>query len=297
VPAPAPVSISQVAATPVEEAVDEEEQQSDWKPIAPPAPDTSWGPLATPNRAVTPQPLAPPAPDSTWKPLAPPAPDSTWKPLAPPAPDSSVKPAVVPAPDTSWKPLAPPAPATRWPGEVAADASEPESAPDDYVDAPVAFAPRRSRRPFVLGGLAVAAAAVIAAFTLGGSEAADSSAGALAAQQPPAQVPRARPAPPPPTPAESAALQAGLANLQTEAEAQQPPIEPVMEETPVQGTDSGARRSNTDSSAPRLSIPVPSLAIDNVTKSIESAARARVDSLTQASDKQVYEYTGKKPRQ
>jgi hypothetical protein len=42
---------------------------------------------------------------------------------------------------------------------------------------------------------------------------------------------------------------------------------------------------------------VPSASLDKVTSGIEAAARARVDSLTQVNDKQVYEYTGKKPRQ
>jgi hypothetical protein len=103
---------------------------------------------------------------------------------------------------------------------------------------------------------------------------------------------------------EAAALEAGLANLQQE-DALLPP-EPgtgSLASGAPEDLSSAASRESSDQpvdqprEAERLRVRLPTLAIDNVTKAIEQTARARVDSVTEARDKQVYEYNGKKPRQ
>ena len=203
-----------------------------------------------------------------------------------------------------WQPLAPPAPVTRWPGEQREAEPDPLPEPDESVDAELAFAPRRNWKPLAYGGLVMAAAAVLAVLAFGGPETADSASGALAAQ-PAARTPTPAVRTPAPLNAgEAAALEAGLANLQQE-DALLPPEPgtgsvdfgaPEDLSAPASREASGQPVDQTRE-AERLRVRIPTLAIDNVTKSIEEAARARVDSITEARDKQVYEYNGKKPRQ
>jgi hypothetical protein len=241
-----------------------------------------------PIGAVTPEVLRAVAPLAA-EPLAPevvPAPQ--WKPLVP---------EVVPAPQ--WTPIAPPAPVTSWPGER--HDPEPEPEPDDY-SGEFSSAPRRNWKPFAFGGAAVAAMAAAAVLLLSGPETSGSAAGDLAAQ-PAASVPEVEPPAPAITnPTEAQALEAGLANLQQEDQAlpsdsrngEPGSIDPAQNA----GAQGATGVSNGDASrGSRVRVPIPSLSLDNVTKSIEAAARARVDSLTEAKDKQVYEYKGKDPRQ
>ncbi|HSJ62832.1 MAG TPA: tetratricopeptide repeat protein [Gemmatimonadaceae bacterium] len=298
---------------------------SPWKPIASPAPDSGWKPLAPPAPDSGWKPLAPPAPDSGWKPLAPPAPDSSvkpigslapvagWKPLASPAPDSLRRPKASPAepvwtpiappaPDASRRPLAAPAPAPAWPSDRDGASDVREADHNDY-DAPLEYASPRNWKPVAMGALGVAATVAIAMLVLGGSDDAGASlAGAVEAPPPAQQVTRepARPAPAPPTSGEAAALRAGLANLQQETDPLPPPSYVLDPSGTVRASAAPAedRRVSDSSERPApLRVSVPTLALDKVTSSIEAAARARVDSLTQATDKQVVEYTGKKPRQ
>lgn len=243
-----------------------------------------------PIGAVTPEVLRAVAPH-TAEPLAPEVlPTPQWKPLAP---------EVVPAPQ--WTPIAPPAPVTSWPGERHDPEPEAESEPDDYAGE-FSSVPRRSWKPFAFGGVAVAAMAAAAVLLLSGPETSGSAAGDLAAQ-PAASVPEVEPPAPTITnPTEAQALEAGLANLQQEDQALPSDLGGGEPESIDPSRNDGAQGatgvSNGDTSrGSRVRVPVPSLSLDNVTKSIEAAARARVDSLTQAKDKQVYEYKGKDPRQ
>jgi hypothetical protein len=211
-------------------------------------------------------------------------------------PIGSVAPDVVPA--REWTPIAPPAPVTSWPGEREETDVSPE--PDDYVE--ISGAPQRNWKPLAFGGVAVAALVAAVVLMVGGPETGSSSPGDLAAQ-PAASAPAVNPPPPTRNPTEAQALEAGLANIQQESE----PLPAGFQENergdgessdPSRsgrgGTESKVSNGDTAREA-RLRISVPSL--DNVTKSIEAAARARVDSLTEAKDKQVYEYKGKQPRQ
>jgi tetratricopeptide (TPR) repeat protein len=284
-------------------------------PVAPRSP--SPAPVAAAVQAAAPQTVAAPTPFSLGAPapLALPAPETPAR-LSParsvdvihereesltPAPSAKVD--LAPAVPV-WQPLAPPAPVTRWPGEHRESEPEPLPEPDESSDVELAFAPRRNWRPFAYGGLAVAAAAVLAVLAFGGPETADSASGALAAQ------PAVRaPAPAVRTPAplnagEAAALEAGLANLQQENAVLPPePGTGSLDFGTPEGIPASASRAGADQPAEQgrgaesLRVRIPTVAIDNVTKSIEEAARARVDSITEARDKQVYEYSGKKPRQ
>jgi hypothetical protein len=297
----APPSAPQ-AATPVAPAAVRAEALPTVQPTPAPRPLTGSSMVVEPN-SVTPNPLGAVTTDPigavtpevvravaphTAEPLAPDVlPTPQWKPLAP---------EVVPAPQ--WTPIAPPAPVTSWPGERRDPEPEPE--PDDYVGV-FSGAPRRNWKPFAFGGIAVAAMAAAAVLLLSGPETSGSAAGDLAAQ-PAAPVPEVQP--PAPTianPTEAEALEAGLANLQQEDQAL-PDVdsgEPgSIDSSPNDGAKVATGVSNGDTSrGSRVRVRAPSLSLDNVTKSIEAAARARVDSLTQAKDKQVYEYKGKDPRQ
>jgi tetratricopeptide (TPR) repeat protein len=283
-----------------------------WRPLAPPATDSTWKPTASLAPDSGWRPLAPPAPDSSvqpvgrlapvagWKPLSPPAPDATWQPKASPA-EPAWTPIAPPAPDTSWKPLAAPAPAPAWPSQPDGESSaQPEAEHNDY-DAPLEYASPRKWKPVAIGALGLAATVVIAMFVFGGSDdAGASSAGVVEVPTPAQQVTRPPARPAPTTPGEAAALRAGLANLQQETDPLPPPgyaLDPsgAVQTPAAQGEE---RRASDSSERPLpLRVSVPTVALDKVTSSIEAAARARVDSLTQVTDKQVVEYTGKKPRQ
>jgi hypothetical protein len=281
-------------------------------PVAPSVPSPVAASVAIPEPAQKPDPVTRPSPvDSVEVVAAPfvpfaPAAASVPEPLVPLAPIARQVSDPAPALPV-WQPIAPPAPTVRWPGDPEPAAPrEPDGTPDYSAEVESSFAPRRNLRPLAYGGLVVAGAALVAALVFGGPETADSAAGSLAAQPvaPPASVPR-RPPPPQSNIGETEALQAGLANLQRE-NAALPPAPASAPRVYEGAEDLSATASNgaqnpgqpTDSAREqRLRVRVPALGIDNVSKSIEAAARARVDSITQASDKQVYEYNGKKPRQ
>jgi hypothetical protein len=147
--------------------------------------------------------------------------------------------------------------------------------------------------------LGLAAVAAVAVFLLGGSEKSGSSAGDLAAQ-PAAQTSSPvedSPSLEPTDPTEAQALQAGLANIQGANEGfTSTDFDNPSSGAAVVGQESTASNGDTSAEA-KIRVPLPSLSLDNVTKSIEAAAKARVDSLTQLKDKQLYEYKGKEPRQ
>jgi hypothetical protein len=204
-----------------------------------------------------------------------------------------VAPDVVPA--REWTPIAPPAPVTSWPGEREEAETNPE--PDEYVE--IYGGPQRSWKPLAFGGVTVAALAAAVVLMVGGPETGSSSPGDIAAQ-PAASAPAVNPPSPTRNSTEAQALEAGLANLQQEGE----PLPAENDRGDGESSDpSRSGRAGTESATSngdtareaRLRVSVPSL--DNVTKSIEAAARARVDSLTEAKDKQLYEYKGKQPRQ
>jgi hypothetical protein len=283
-------------------------QVSPFAPVFAPASKTAARPSTAP-RAAMPLPAAPmasPAPVTAHAaaPAAAPAATPVLRPT--PAPQTftgsasavepiGAAPSVAPAPQ--WKPLAPPAPATSWPGERVEVEATPE--PDDFVE--FSSGTQRNWKPIAFGGIALAALAAAAVLMFGGTETSGTSAGDLAAKpavSAPATV-QERPAVTNPT--EDQALEAGLANLQQEGDAFPAGSQgdrPVAGENTT--TESG-RAAGTDSNRdsvrePRLRLAIPSVSLDNVTKSIEAAARARVDSSTEAKDKQLYEYTGKQPR-
>ena len=269
--------------------------------IAPPKVDTR---PATAPRAAIAVPKAPrtPSPAATQVVRPTPAPQSFTGSSSAVEPIGAVAPEVVPAPKwepiappaptTQWTPIAPPAPVTSWPGER--EQVESAAEPDDYVD--YAGAPQRNWKPIAFGGVAVAALAAAAVLIMSRPETSGSSTGDLAAQ-PAVSAPAVEPPPPVTNPTEAQALEAGLANLQQEGD----PL-PAAEEYPAAGSSERAAAqsgvSNGDTAREsRLRVSVPTLSLDNVSKSIEAAARARVDSVTEAKDKQVYEYKGKQPRQ
>ncbi len=232
-----------------------------------------------------PQPFAPPT-------IAPTTPTPSIQPIGAVGAD------VTPAPQ--WMPIAPPAPVTSWPG--ADEDRVAVSEPDEYVE--ISSSPRRSWKPLAFGGLALAAVAVVAMLMLGSPEAGGASAGDLAAQ-PASPTSSATdevepPQAPPIDPTAAQALEAGLAHIQPGNPNASEPIQNEFDDptasTGRAGTESAVSNGDTSREA-RLRVPVPSVSLDNVTKSIEAAAKARVDSLTNVRDKQLYEYKGKQPRQ
>jgi hypothetical protein len=249
-------------------------------PAAPRFASPSAAPIARPTPKLAPQPFTGQAP--------------ALGPIVPLAPEPAAKP--------RWRPLAPPAPVASWPDER--DKGDTDPQPDDYVEADIYFAPRRNWKPIAFGGLTVAVIVAAAAMLFGGPETAGIASGQLVAQ-PAAPAPAVKAPAPITSPAEAQALEAGLANLQQEHDSVPQDALP-QDQDEFGGTGDASRNkrevksavSNGDTAREaRLRVAVPSLALDNVTKSIEAAARARVDSLTRAEDKQVYEYKGKKPRQ
>lgn len=267
-------------------------------PHVPAMPTPAPAPFAPPPTPAPATFAPPPAPAAT--PFAPPpAPAPAFGP--PPAPKltpaveplGAVAPDVAPAPQ--WTPIAPPAPVTSWPGDDEERVTVRE--PDEYVG--LSSSSRRSWKPLAFGGLGLAAVAAVAVFLLGGSEKSGSSAGDLAAQ-PAAQTSSPvedSPSLEPTDPTEAQALQAGLANIQGANEGfTSTDFDNPSSGAAVVGQESTASNGDTSAEA-KIRVPLPSLSLDNVTKSIEAAAKARVDSLTQLKDKQLYEYKGKEPRQ